>query len=186
MGFGNSKRMDLVKDLLKEEKKKKAALKKKKAMGRSSSASSMSSSRNSALSLSTSNSSTAGSDDPFHAKRVMKVGKMWDKAKQGSDPVALGQGFLEQILPMSHSEEQCKVLVETIDWLINVMGPDLDDEELEEASTKLAEGGIPAAALGKAFATCMNTLLGGDLSQKDIDTMDNSIGMLLRTMGSDS
>lgn len=178
--------MDLVKDLLKEEKKKKAASKKKKAVGRSSSASTMSSSRHSARSLPTSNSSTVGSDDPFHAKRVMKVGKMWDKAKQGSNPVALGQAFLEQVLPKSHSEEQCKVLVETIDWLINMMGPHLDDEELEEASTKFTEEGIPAAALGEAFATCMNRLLGGDLSQKDIDTMDNSIGVLLRTMGSDS
>ena len=178
--------MDLVKDLLQEEKKKKAALKKKKAMStRSSSATSMSSSsRHSVRSSSTSNSSTIGSDDPFHAKRVMKVGKLWDKAKRGSDPVALGQAFLEQVLPKSHNEEQCKVLVETIDWLINMMGPDLDEDELEEASTKFADEGIPAAALGDAFAPCMNTLLGGDLSQKDIDTVDNSIGMLLRAMAS--
>ena len=180
MGFGNSKRMDLVKDLLQEEKKKKA-LKKKRDMDRSSSSHSMAS-RSSMRSHSTSSSTTMTSDDPFHAKRLMKVEKLWDKAKRGSDPVAMGQTFLNQVLSKSPSDEQCKVVVETMDWLISLLGPDMDDEEVEEACATLTHEGIPPAALGKAYASCINKLLGGELPQKDIDTMNNSIGSVLRNM----
>lgn len=176
--------MDLVKDLMKDEKKRKAGLRKKKA-AMDGSCSSLSYSKHSLRSINTSDSSTIGANDPFHAKRVMKVVNLWEKVKRASNPISLGEAFMKQVSPKSWNEEQCLVVVETIDCLIHLMGPDMDEDELEEASTKLEQGGVPLETLGEVFATCMNSLLGGELSQKEIDIMDASIGMILRNMASE-
>ena len=178
MGFGNSKRMDLVKDLMKDEKKKKLA--KKKAMARSSSASSMSS-RHSTRSGSTNGSST-GADDPFHIRRVMKVQRLWDKVVRNNEPVPIGETFLKKILAEEPTEEQSKVLVETLDLLIGMLGPDMDEEDVEEAAASLDHQCIPAAALGEVFADIMNDLLDKTLSEKEMVVLDSSMGMVLRDM----
>lgn len=180
MGFGNAKRMDLVKDLMKGEgKKKKLATRKKQKMDRSSSSRSVNS-RQSALSYSTNGSSTFGARDPFHAKRVLKVQRFWEEVKQSNDPVAIGEAFLQKVLPGTYTEKQCTVLAETLDSIIYLMSPDMDDDELEESSDVLEHEGIPSIALGDVFADCIDALLDGDLTQKDQDAVNDSVGMLLK------
>lgn len=187
MGFGNSKRMDLVKDLLKDEKKKKNERRK---VSRSLSAYSgmndschSKQSQKSSSSRRSASSSASVSEDPFHAKRIVKIQKLWEKAKVAceNDPMALGGVFLKRVLPTDDDvTNKCPQVVEGLDCLIYMLGPDMDKEDVDELAPSF--DGIPTAALGDAFAECMNTCLDKTLSDKDLQILDSAIGMVLRDM----
>lgn len=171
MGFGNAKRMDLVKKLMKEEKKKA----KDRSLSRTGSSYSVDSRR------SMRSSSTGGSsDDPFRCKRVIKIQKFWEMAKGSNDPAALGEAFLNHVMPESPDKTKCQTLVETLDCIIYLLGPDMDQEDLAEFSSSFQ--GIPTAALADAFGDCLNACLGGTLTAKDTEVVDNAMGMVLRDM----
>ena len=173
--------MDMVKDLMKDDKKKKER-KGRSAMQRTASASTLASRQSTRSTRSTATTgSSMGADDPFHIKRVMKIQRVWEKVKASADPLTVGKGFLEKILP-DNTEEQCKSVVEQLDCIVYLLGPDMDDDDIEDCADSLDHVGIPAAALGETFTDSVNTLLGGSLSEKEMEVMNNSMGMVLRDM----
>ena len=170
--------MDLAKGLMKDDKKNKKE-KKERSFKRTASTNTLGS-RQSVRSTGTTGSSM-GADDPFHIKRVMKIQKIWEQVKVSADAVAVGKGFLEKVLP-DHTEEQCKAVVEQLDCIIYLLGPDMDDDDMEDCADNLEHNGIPAAALGETFSESVNALLDGKLTEKELEVLNNSMGAVLRDM----
>ena len=185
MVFNNTKRMDLVKDLLKEERKKKSDrdLKKtpKQRSNRSMKSNEMNTSGHSRTSV-TSNSFSSGSfseegknsgikKDPLHCKNIMKLQKSWEATKQKVDPSTLAEAIVTHMVHIepqqarqamkleSLQSERCQeigdTVIEVLDSMIFLLGPDFDQDDVLDEVDTLNNYGVDIGLLAQALPTAV-------------------------------
>ena len=161
MVFNNSKRMDLVQDMLKEEKKKKGELKKKKS-SKNLSLSLSGHSKGSVTTSSYSYSSTSSDEmrkNPLHCKNIMKLNKSWEVVKKKVDPQVLGNTIVTRLVQADPSSsmkvERCHeigaTIVEALDCMIFLLGPDFDEDDAADSIERLHEKGVALEGLAKSL-----------------------------------
>lgn len=187
MKFDNSKRMAMVKDLIKDDQKKKSKSKqsgeRRGSLGGSNrslvSASSHSRSSVSSMRSITSQCSSIGADDPFHIKRVMKVQKMWNMLKDEQGAETLGAIFLQLCDDDTPKETSCLVLVETLDYLIHVLSPDMEEDDLLHVTVSLQNENIDVNQLANVLVQAVEAGLDEPLSKREKELWENTVGETL-------
>ena len=186
MTFGNSKRMALVKDFLKEDKKKSKSKRSVRSVTSKEftveTLSLSASSSHSNKSTTSHSSSSIGSGDAFHCKRILKIQKTWENIKRTMTAKEIGSVISQKCKQTDLAASQCLVLVENLDCLIYLLSPDMDDEDVQESMEALSEQNIPMVQVAVVLADAMEECLGKNLSEDERETWQDSLGQTLINM----
>ena len=204
MGFGNAKRMELAKAILRQPKK----TKKKTRQGKSSVGSKASAAET------TSSASKHSTASPLHpteppqlasrvdesfscivntldCKHTLRVQEIWEEVKRkiGNDTLATQLMFRARALSGKHRNismefssdyaHQCKVLIESLDSIIQLLGPDMDEDDTGYHTWRLVHKGISVEAITQVLPDCLNAMFEGTLTENDIESFNSTVCRLM-------
>lgn len=202
--------MDLVQGLLKEEKQKKRELKKKKSsksMGSSSShgtRSELGMSGHSRGSVTVGSASSGSYDelhkDPLHCKNIMKLQKSWESLKKKMNASDIGETIVTSMvevdpssrqamkiesLPSEKGQEVGATIVESIDCIIFVLGPDFDQDDVADSVKQLTQAGVSIDVLTKALPRAVMECV-GNISDKEKSLWNNTMTAAMAQVGQEN
>ena len=104
--------------------------------------------------------------DPLDFKNIMKLQKSWETIKDAVDSATLGEHIVLNMMQLdpktreklnidSPRSEKCQgiatAIIETIDCLIFLLGPDFDHEDVADSVENLTREGVAVDVLAKAL-----------------------------------
>ena len=126
-------------------------------------------------------------------KEILRINEIWEEAKQkvGRETIATLLMFrIRMLVPMDRRtsatgfspeyENQCKVLMDSLDSIIQLLGPDMDEEETGYHSWRLGHKQIPVEHIATALPDCLNAILGDTAVDSDDQAVKATVCSLLR------